>query len=265
MEIILTTSGISIVIFSFLAWMGRNFIAQFFKNAIKYDYDEKIEKLKAEIKSNESDILALRSGALSGVVERQKVLFSKQVLAVEKLWANVILLMPAKNASMLMQAVDYDEWAKKSERDGDVRKTFEMMGNSTFQFEKIKKLNALDIRPFVSEILWAYYWSYQSILIHDLTKIQLIKIGTYVEKIDDTKHLERLLVAALPEYKETIENNKTTSYYHFLELLENKILDEIKKILDGGESDKDNIEKAKTILDIANILNKEQQLGQKSE
>ena len=69
MEIILTSSGISIIVFSFLVWMGRNFITEFLKNAIKYDYDEKIEKLKAEIKSNESDILALRSGALSGVVE----------------------------------------------------------------------------------------------------------------------------------------------------------------------------------------------------
>lgn len=265
MEKFIIYPSISVVVIGILFFISKNFILEFIKNAIKYDYDEKIEKLKAEIKSNESDILALRSGALSGIVERQKVLFSRQVLAVEKLWTNMILLMPAKNASMLMQAVDYDEWAKKSERDGNVRKTFEMMGNSTFQFEKIKNLNALDIRPFVSEILWAYYWSYQSILLHDLTKIELIKIGTYVEKIDDTKHLERLLVAALPEYKETIENNKTTSYYHFLELLENKILNEIKKILDGGESDKDNIEKAKTILDIANILNKEQQLGQKSE
>lgn len=257
MEHILTSSGISIILFSFLVWMGRSFILEFIKNAIKYDYDEKIEKLKAEIKSNESDISALRSGALNGVIERQKVLFGKKVLAVEKLWATVILLMPAKNASMLMQAVDYDEWAKKSEQDGEVRKTFEMMGNSTFQFEKIKNLNAHEIRPFVTEILWAYYWAYQSILIHDLTKIELIKIGTYVEKIDDSKHLEKLLVVALPEYKEMIKNNKTTSYYHFLELLENKILDEIKKILDGGESDKDNIEKAKMILDIANTLNKE--------
>lgn len=262
MEIILTSSGISIVVFSFLAWMGRNFITEFLKNAIKYDYDEKIEKLKAEIKSNESDILALRSGALSGVVERQKVLFGKQVLAVEKLWANVILLMPAKNASMLMQSLDYHEWAKKSEQDGEVRKVFEVLGNTTLDFEKIRNLNALDIRPFVTEILWAYYWAYQSILIHDLMKIQLIKIGTNIDKIDDTKHLEKLLVVALPEYKEMIERNKTTSYYHFLEPLENKILDEIKKILDGKESDKDNIEKAKMILDIANTLNKEQQLGQ---
>ena len=250
--------SISVIVVSVLLFISKSFIIEFLKNAIKYDYDEKIENLKAEIKSNELDILALRSGALNSVVDRQKVLFSKQILAVEKLWTNVILLMPAKNASMLMQSFDYHEWAKKSEDDIEIRKIFKVLGNTTLEFEKIKNINALDTRPFVTEILWAYYWSYQSILIHDLMKIELIKIGTHLDKIDNTKYLQKLLVTALPEYKEEIENDQATSYYHFLELLENKILYEIRKILDGTESDKDHIEKAKRILDIANKLNEAQ-------
>jgi len=188
--------SISVIIGSVLLFISKSFIIEFFKNAIK----------KAEIKSNELNIFALRSGSLNNVTDRQKVLFDKQVLAVEKLWANVILLMPAKSASMLMQNLKYHEWAKKSEYDIEVRKVFKVLGNTTLEFEKIKKLNALDVRPFVTEILWAYYWSYQSILIHDLMKIELIKIGTHINKIDDTKHLEKLLVTALPEYKEKAKN-----------------------------------------------------------
>lgn len=59
-------------------WLSRHLIAERLKNAVKHDYDKQIETLRTELRKNEesfkselkakqSQIEALRSGALSGI------------------------------------------------------------------------------------------------------------------------------------------------------------------------------------------------------
>lgn len=78
MENVLIYSSIPVFVVLFLIFISKNIIIEFIKNSIKYDYDKKIENLKDEIKS------ALRSSALSGMAEKQKILYAKRVEAIEK-------------------------------------------------------------------------------------------------------------------------------------------------------------------------------------
>ncbi|MFW2601012.1 hypothetical protein [Aliarcobacter butzleri] len=248
MENFIIYPSISVVIVFFLIFISKNIIIEFIKNSIKYDYDEKIENLKAEIKSNESEILALRSGALSSMAERQKLLYSKQVEAIEKIWQSVVGIMPAKTISMMMQNIDYNEWSERAKKDTELQKAFGLIGDNVFKLEDFNKFEISHLQPFLTPILWAYFQAYRTILAHDLTKLSLIKIGQHIPNIDDNSHILKLLYKALPEYSETIEKSKSLSCYNYLEILENKILLEIQNILDGLDVDKQSVQKAYEIL-----------------
>ena len=248
MENVLIYSSIPVFVVLFLIFISKNIIIEFIKNSIKYDYDKKIENLKDEIKSNESEILALRSSALSGMAEKQKILYAKRVEVIEKLWQSVVGIMPAKTISMMMQNIDYNEWSKRAKNDTELQKAFVLMVDNVFKLEDFNKFDISHLRPFLTPIIWAYFQSYRTILAHDLTKLSLIKMGQHIPKIDDNDHILKLLYKSLPEYSESIEKYKSLSCYSYLEVLEDKMLIEIQNILDGLEVNKQSVQKANEIL-----------------
>jgi hypothetical protein len=67
-------------------WLCRNLITEHLKNSVKHDYDKKIETIRADLrikedsfksdlKAKESQIDSLRTGALSGIISRQEILY----------------------------------------------------------------------------------------------------------------------------------------------------------------------------------------------
>ena len=76
-----------------MLWLFRKIISAYLTNIVRHEYDKKIESLrttlrqseesfKAELMAKESQIDALRSGALSGIVNRQAAFYERQIVAV---------------------------------------------------------------------------------------------------------------------------------------------------------------------------------------
>lgn len=244
-------------------WLCRNLIATRLTNAVKHEYDEKIENLratlrqneesfKAELKAKESQIDALRSGALSGIVNRQAVLYERQLNAVDQLWGAIMSLSSAKAVSSWMATLKFDAAAKEAARNSQFREVFKIMGKS-FDINSLKTIDASKARPFVSPLAWAFYSAYQSIVMHAVIKLQMLQNG--IDKdFADTKAITKLVKVALPHQQEFIEKYGPSAFHYFLEELESKLLLEINNILQGKKSDKESIEKAALILKEAERL-----------
>ena len=110
-------------------------------NAVRHEYDQKIETLRAELRQNEeilksdlrskaSQIDALRSGVLAGVVNRDSAVFARRIKAIDQLWDAVIALGPAKGTSTYMGMVKFEEAAKEAAKNPDLRKFFSLFGNT---------------------------------------------------------------------------------------------------------------------------------------
>lgn len=72
---------------------------------------------------------------------------------------------------------------------------------------------------------------------------------------DDSK-LKRLIEIALPDKKDYIYDEKTNSFYYLLEVLENRLLEELKISLKGTESTKESIDLASSIMNQVEELEK---------
>ncbi|MBU1393661.1 MAG: hypothetical protein KJ856_13850 [Gammaproteobacteria bacterium] len=112
----LTTS-----VFAGILWLCRQLIITRLTNAVKHEYDAKLESLKAEIRSKESDIQALRDGALSGIINRSSVLYERRLKAVEELWETVTSLASAKNISSKLALLNIEAISKKVVHDDKIQ------------------------------------------------------------------------------------------------------------------------------------------------
>lgn len=248
-EIVGTTVALNTIIIGGLLFLSKTIIKEFLTNAIKYDYDIKVEKLKSKLTQNGNDINDLRKGALSGVYYRQSKLFKKQIHAVEILWSDVIELSRIKTFStfMLHFSGNFDEVAEKAKNDPKIRELFELL-NGDFKIEDMNFLVGEKLRPFLSPLSWAYYKAYKSILATDFIKFSAIKFGVGKDLLKDDTELKRLISVTLPDKKEYVYDDSTKSFYYLLEVLENRLIDELKIVLKGTESTKESIDLASSIM-----------------
>jgi hypothetical protein len=238
-------------------WLFRNLISTILTNSVKHEYDIKIEQLKNELRQNEesfkadlrakeTQIDALRNGALSGISNRQAAIFERQLTAIEQLWDSIISLGPAKSVSAWMAVVKFEAAAKEAAKNPRFREMFSMIGN--VDLRNLQTNQALKARPFISPLAWAYYSAYQAIVIHAVVRLQMLKNGVNMVEVIDTENVTKLVKVALPHQIEYIEKYGPGAFHYLLEELETNLLLAFKLMLKGEESDKETMEKAAAII-----------------
>ena len=238
-------------------WLSKNFISTRLTNSVRNEYDTKIETLrtalrqteelfKAELRTKESQIEALRSGALSGVMNRQVALFQRQLVAVEQLWAAVISLAPAKAVSATMAVVKFEAAAEEASKNEKFREMFKVIDNG-FDMKSLGTNEASKSRPFVSSLAWAYYIAYESIVMHGVLKLKTLQVGLDKD-FTDIERITKLVKVALPHYADYIEKHGPSAFHYLLDELEHSLLTELGNILSGQKADREHIEKAAQIL-----------------
>lgn len=238
-------------------WLFRNLISTRLTNSVRHEYNKKIEtlrtelrqkeeSLKADLRAKENQIEALRSGALSGVANRQALIFERQLRAIETLWDSVISLGPAKAVSALMAVIKFESAAKAAAKNPRAREMFSMLGN--VDLNNLQTNQAEKTRPFISPVAWAYYSAYQAIVLHAVMRLQMLKNGIDMADVIDTEKVTNLVKVALPHQVEYIEKFGPSAFHYLLEELEIKILFTFELMLKGEEADKEILQKASAII-----------------
>jgi hypothetical protein len=240
-----------------LAWLFRSAIETRLRASVQHEFNEKLETFrtdlrkseetfKADLRAKENQIEALRDGALSGLVSRQAVLDKRRVEAIEQLWGAIEKLAPLKMPASMVACVKY-EWAlEQAAQDPNARKVFETIANACPP-EKLQKTDAHRARPFVSDLAWALFSAYQTILFGSLGKLQILKSGL-PRDILKADHISAATKAALPAYNDYIDKYGDAGCYQLLDILEAELLKELRRILAGEESDKASVEQASKIM-----------------
>jgi hypothetical protein len=260
----LLSSAVSVFLVAVLAWLFKNLIKHRLKASVQHEFDEKLETLradlskseesfKADLRAKETEIDAIRSGALSGLASRQSLLDKRRLDAIEQLWASIGVLAPMKLAAMSMSCIKFDVSLKLASEDPQIRDLFaKLPGNvdlRTFPQVEVHKS-----RPFVSEIAWALFCSYQAIVGYAAAQLQMLKVGLNIPDLLNREHVSRLAKAALPHYADYIDKVGPAGYYNMLEPLEAELLKELQRMMRGEESDKASVKQAAQIMNEVKIF-----------
>ena len=241
----LSTSAITTFLLVVLGWLGRNLIKNRLKASVQHEFDEKLETLradlrkseeafKADLRAKEAQIATLQSGALTVLASRQAALDKRRLDAIDQLWAGIDALVPLKMAAMSMATIKFDASLKLASEDPKVRDLFAKLPGNV-DLKTFPKVEVHKSRPFVSEIAWALFSSYQAIVGYAAAQLQLLKVGLNVPDLLNAEHVSKLAKSVLPHYADYIDTFGSAGYYNMLEPLEAELLKELRRMMRGEE------------------------------
>jgi hypothetical protein len=255
---------------------ARHWIVARISKGVQHQFDREIEQLRTELRkaeeehrsqlrSKEADIAALRNIVLSGSAGRQALLDKRRFEAVEKVWVAVNDLAQLKTISSTMATLNYKEAAKLVKAsDPKIQQLLSTLAPITPSSADFQKLNnaARDEQPFLTEPAWAYFWAYKQVLYMNHVRFTVLKdivaqSDRDPESIFLLDSLRNILKAALPHQSKFIDQNDPGAWHYLLDELENCLLAELKKILDGKAVDQLMTERAKAIMDAVKEADKE--------
>lgn len=248
-------------ILAVVLWLSRKLIATCLTNAVRHEYDEKIERLKTELRKSEESFKAdlqtketqievLRSGAISGLASRQAALDKRRIEAVDQIWSAVTELAPAKAMSGWISAFNFKAVSKLASTNEQLRNVFKTL-EGDFDIKEnstLVKKYADKARPFVTDFAWAIFSAYKAIVYHAVIKSAMLKTGLDAPDILTTDGIKKLIKVTLPHQTEYVEKHGDVGYHYLLDELESTLLVELHKILQGGESDKDSVKQSAAIM-----------------
>lgn len=246
----------------FAIFLGRNWLVAWISKGTQHRFDAKLEKLradfrrseeqfKAELRKRESEISALRNAVLSGSANRQSLLDKRRFDAVERIWTAVHDLGQFKTLTSMMAVLNFKNIAKKV-ADPKIQEFLGIIGHAVPDM-KVYKDVARDEEPYLPDLAWAYFRAYSTVVMGAYAQYMVLKSGFENPEALLTKEvLQKVLKAALPHQIKFIDEQEPESYYYLLEELEQLLLAELKKMLDGKSVDKADADRVKQIMTAVN-------------
>ena len=234
-----------------IGWLFRNWIITRLKASVSYEFDSKLESLRADLRIKEAEIATLRASAMTALSNRQISIDKRRLEAIEQLWSSIISLTKARGISKMMSCFDYERVAVYAQKNESMRETLSVLGGN-FDFTKdLKQDDASLARPFVSPMAWAIYSALVAVIANGVIKWHVAKSGLGAKDFTDRDATNKMMKAALPEYSAYIEKYGPISYHPLIEILELKLLNEFQVMMSGAEADKASIDQAAEILKYA--------------
>ena len=253
-------------LFAVVLWLSRNWLIARLKSSIKFEYDARLEDLRAELKRKESelenqirrreqDINDLRQTAIAALQNRETAVSDRRIAAVDQLWASVIAMRKARASLQMMSVLKFEAVSEEIERDANLQQVMSVMFQDA-DFEIFTDKGAQTARPFVTDLAWSIYSAYQAILMHAVTKQYLLKSGIDGRKYFNFEAATELVKAVLPHYSELLDEHGDAVHHLLIDEVERLLLTELKNVFSGVDSDEESINRAANILKLSNQVMK---------
>lgn len=255
------------VVVPVVGFIARHWIVATISKSVQHHFDRKLEEVRADLRKTEerfksdlrdreAEIAGLRNAVLSGSAGRQALLDKRRFEAVEKVWTAVNNLAVLKPLSATMALLNFKAVAEEV-NDPRMQTFLSVIGASAPDPQKLQNL-ARDEQPYLSELAWAYFSAYTTILYGSHLRYLILKAG--VEKADKfltNEGAKKILKAALPHQTQFIDENEPGTYHYLLEEIEACLLAELRRILEGREADQAATMRAKDIMNAIREVDKE--------
>ena len=258
-----TTAGLGIA-----AWLLRNWISQRLAKSITFEFDKKLEAIKAQnreaeerlragLRAGEEEIATLRASAMAALSSRQIAVDKRRLDAIDQLWASVMSLNRARGISLMMSTLKFEAVAKRAETDPKMRDVLAMIGKGFDITKDLDQTDASKARPFVSPLAWAIYTALLGIIVNGAMRWHVAQGGLGPQDFSDSEALSNMVKAAMPEYAKYIDEQGTSGLHFLVDTLEMKLLAEFQAMMTGAEADRSSVQQAKDIMKYSEELRKE--------
>jgi hypothetical protein len=251
---------IALIAIPIVGLAARSWVKKYVETTIQKRADSDIERLrselrsseehlKAELKLNEAEIAALRSGALTTRSSRQQLRDQRLFEAIEDVWQSVQTLNSLKGSAAMFAMFKVEAFESRTPNEPKLRQFLETISGDIDLKDRLSQLKSENSKPFVTPLCWALFSAYRAILINSAIHLEILKVGIEESgKMMDQSSIKKTLLAVLPHQAAYIEKNTPNVYFYLLDEVENLLISEIRAMMDGIESDTHDLEKSKRIM-----------------
>ncbi|WP_282950210.1 MULTISPECIES: hypothetical protein [unclassified Sphingopyxis] len=237
----------------------REFLTATIREKVRADFETRIEtvrsdmrkaeeNLRGDLRAKEAQIAALRDGALSGLSQRQGILSTRRIEALEKIWEKFGSLGNLKFGAQSFARLNIEEIEKLNVGDPNIRKFIETLSVGDV-VETMKGVKGSNERLHLPDIVWAIYSAYSSILVTCHVHMKALSAGiSDASKLIKWDKVSELAKVVLPHQSKFIDQYGSAGLPHLLDEMEDLMFKEIRKSLNGDEQDDDAIQRSAAIM-----------------
>lgn len=254
-------STLTVAILGVAAWLARKLIITRLTAAVQHEFNAKLERLQSELRQNEeqfandlrqrdAQLAALREAAIAASTSRHVELDKRRIVAVEQIWGAVTRLAPARVASRFLASIRLEEVAKSIAHDSKLRE-FINLPFLRFDVKTARLDTAAEARPFVTPLVWALFSAFVSFVTHAVMVRDAVDGGMDL-KLFLHEPMRRLLATTLPHRASELTAHPTHNEYDaFIDEMQERMLQEVQRMLEGRGDDLDRVHQAAAILKAA--------------
>jgi hypothetical protein len=252
---VLAWLGSSLVVAAGLAavlWLARNWIITRLTASVEHEFEQKIERLRSELRVSEDALRDVRTTALRALTEKETARDKRRIDGIDAIWEAMLELKKDYGIASTFQILNYDAVCNRIE-EPKMRQYFELVfarvDASAADHPAI--LQADVARPWVSPIVWALFKAYWAAIAYTRGIAGMLKIGEDPRKYTSLEKIEEILAAALPAEMTQFSPFLPRFIAQSLDLLERKLLAAIRDEIADVAPDMTTVQQAQRIADAA--------------
>lgn len=244
-------SSLAAAIVVVVGFLARKYLVEVISQAVRFDFETKLEQLRAELRQKESEIAALRDGALSRMVSIQAAIATRRMQAGDELWRAVVRWNELVPVVTTIGMLKFENVSARIERDSKLQSVLKSLHPGNL-LEQTRVLGALaeNERPYLSDLSWALFTAYRSIFSGAAAKAHMFANGIDPRPFMNPDGIDQMLRAALPDQEQLIAQGPS-SHLQLLDVLKGKILEEIRNYVEGKEQDAESVRRAAAVVRVA--------------
>lgn len=235
----------------------RDTIAKFVASHVQHAFDQKLEKVKSELRSteeefkskirhNEQKVKMATDLVLSLSSARQSAIETRKLTALERIWCAKVELDKLKLTATLLQSVNIE--GAMTATDQKTTAFFKLMDEKIARTnDTLPKASIEPERPYVPTNVWLAFSAYQSVLYLAVVVLKHLATGVGEPKLINFNHTEKILREALPGYSEFIDKYGSGGFFFLIEPLEQNLFKSVVEALDGKLTDEAAMARAATL------------------
>lgn len=221
---------------------------------LRSDFRREEDRLRGDMKAQDDRLIALRSGALTGMATRQGLLDRKRIDALEAIWDQCVGMQRLKTIARAMESINVPELLKASQGGIDASVTqfatliLSTGGITDTEITLPSSAISEKLRPFAPPLVWALYSTYRQVLWLPVVQLIVAKTGVGPKMLADSQPLVGLVISALPHQKPFLDQYGVEGLTFLVGELEEKLHAEIVAALGDSSIDQRTIAAAATIV-----------------
>lgn len=240
MEVVLDwilTSLVSASALGAAAYFLRELISRYFMRSIEFQFEQKLEAIRSQIRTDEQELDQMRSFVLSAKRERDSAFQNKKIEAAETLLSARAVLAKFSIAVVYMKILNVENILA----DGDNPKITELIRSLAEPLkidetmEQYGKLNRHQAYLFLGDRSIKVFDAYESTIVHAamMLKFLSIPLKDKSKAIKRDPFLSKKIVDLLPSTAASFEKWGESHAYYWTDYLYEEILKELRRDLSG--------------------------------